>query len=97
MKNPITNEELEASYGLKVALTFKPFIDPKCTEHEEIVRDFGKAIDNAILKKNGDIAIAKMEMLIARVKQTLTALDYEKLTDYQAKCVLLLEQTVNLK
>lgn len=97
MKNqPITNEELEASEGLRVALTFKPFINTQCTEHEEIVRDFGKAIDSAILRKGADITTAKMEMVIARAKQVLTSLDYEKLTDYQAKCVLLLEKTINL-
>lgn len=93
---PISREEYEKSEGLKVACSFRPFIDPKCSGHDEIIRDMGRAIDSAILRKNGDITIAKMEMLIARVKQTLTSLDYEKLTDYQAKCVLLLEKTVNL-
>lgn len=90
----ISNEELEQSEGLKVAMTFKPFIDPKCKEHEEIIRGFGKSIDNAILRKGADITTVKMEILIDRVKQTLTSLDYEKLTAFQAKCVLLLEQAI---
>lgn len=91
----ITNEELEASVGLQVAFTFKPFIDPKCTEHEEILRNFGKAIDNAIIRNRNAISNEKTENIVARVKQTLTSLDYEKLTDYQAKCVLLLEKAIN--
>ena len=34
----------------------------------------------------------KQSNLAARVRQFLSALEYEKLTDFQAKCVLLLEQ-----
>jgi len=34
----------------------------------------------------------KESNLAARVRQFLSALEYEKLTDFQAKCVLLLEQ-----
>ncbi len=36
------------SLGYKVAISFKPFINPACTEHMEIVKDMAKSINRAI-------------------------------------------------
>lgn len=47
-----------------------------------------KAIDHQLAKQD-------RTLLIARVKQALTALDFDKLTDFQAKCILLLSEEAN--
>jgi len=41
-------EKLEDTIGFQLAMTFKPFIDPKCTEHMEIVKDMAKSINRHI-------------------------------------------------
>ena len=38
---------IEDTIGYKVAITFKPFINPKCSEHMEIVKDMARAINSA--------------------------------------------------
>jgi len=85
-----TTQILEETKGYQVAMSFKPFIDPKCSEHGEIVKDMAKSINSAIhyvvIENN------KNKNLVMRVKQFLSSLDYGKLTDFQAKCALLLEQ-----
>lgn len=79
---------IEETIGYKIAISFKPFIDPKCTEYIEIVKDMARAIN-----KHVDIAWqGKYTDTSLRVRQLLTSLEYDKLTDYQAKCVLLVEQ-----
>lgn len=39
----------EETDGYKLAISFKPFIDPKCTEHMEIVKDMAKSINRVII------------------------------------------------
>jgi hypothetical protein len=88
-----TTQILEETKGYQVAMSFKPFIDPRCSEHGEIVKDMAKSINSAIqyaIVEN--IKNANNENLIMRVEQFLSSLDYGKLTDFQAKCALLLEQ-----
>jgi hypothetical protein len=88
MEKPLTEGEM-------VAISFKPFINPKCTEHDEIVKDFAKSIDGAIrrsLQSNQCEDCIKATNLKTRVKQLLSSLNYESLNDFQAKCVLLLER-----
>ena len=46
-----------------------------------------------VLRENGNI-LQKYEDLKLRVKQTLSSLEYNSLTDFQAKCVLLLEKEI---
>lgn len=43
----MTDLELYETIGYKTAIAFKPFIDPKCSEHMEIIKDMAKAINNA--------------------------------------------------
>lgn len=86
--NPITEGEM-------IAISFRPFINPKCTEHDEIVKDFAKSIDGAIrrsIQSNQCEDCINANNIKARVKQLLTSLNYESLNDFQAKCVLLLEK-----
>ncbi len=77
--------ELNETKGYQLAISFKPFIDPKCKEHDEIVKDMAKAINRQI--QNSELK--------SRVKQFLSSLNYNTLTDFQAKCVLLLEKELN--
>lgn len=79
--------ELENTIGYTLAMGFKPFIDPRCKEHMEIVKDMAKSINTTFKYQINPCDDLKM-----RVKQFLTSLDYALLTDFQAKCVLLLEQ-----
>ena len=72
---------IEETKGYKLAMSFKPFIDPKCSEHMEIVKDMAKSINSTFDNSN----------LKMRVRQFLSSLDYTSLTDFQAKCALLLE------
>lgn len=44
-----SKEVLQDSIGFKVAMSFKPFINPKCSEHMEIVKDMARAINSAII------------------------------------------------
>jgi len=67
----------------QTAMSFKPFIDPKCTEHMEIVKDMAKSI-RSVARNNNDL-------LKARVKQFLSSLDYNSFTDFQKQCAELLE------
>ena len=73
--------KLEDTKGYQLAMAFKPFIDPKCSEHMEIVKDMAKSINSTFDNSN----------LKMRVRQFLSSLDYNSLTDFQAKCALLLE------
>lgn len=41
-------ENLEATIGFKIAMTFKPFIDKDCIEHMEIVKDMARSINKNI-------------------------------------------------
>lgn len=84
----IESDKIEETYDYKIALQFAPFIDPKCKEHLEIIKDFAKSINIGYKSIYG----GKESLLKTRVRQLLTALDYDKLTDYQAKCVLLIEK-----
>lgn len=83
---------IEETVGYGLAMSFKPFIDPKCTEHMEIVNDMAKAINRSIPASKKE----PTEDLKMRVKQLLSALDYGSLTDFQAKCVLLVERELKL-
>jgi hypothetical protein len=40
--------EIEETTGYKLAIMFKPFINPKCTDHMEIVKGLAKSINSAI-------------------------------------------------
>lgn len=86
----MSTDQREPTIGEQLAWSFRPFINPKCIEIDEIVKDIAKAIDNQIAKHD-------KTLLIARVKQTLSALDFDKLTDFQAKCILLLSEEANKK
>lgn len=75
--------------GQQLAMSFRPFLSPglqTVKDVDEAVINMGKAIDYQF-----SINIAHADV-ISRVKQLLSALNYEALTDYQAKCVLLLER-----
>lgn len=93
--------EKKQTLGEALAITFKPFIDPKCKEHNEIVKDMARAIDRSFNASFKNIVtpleIENNTPLKRRVKQLLSALDYERLTDYQAKIVLLLERDLDDK
>lgn len=79
---------IEETIGYKIAISFKPFIDPKCTEHIEIVKDMANSINSGFIS-----VITSREIVIKkRVRQLLSALVYEKLTDYTSHVVLLLEK-----
>lgn len=84
--------EKEITKGYSLAMSFKPFIGSEVKKHMEVVKDMAKAIDaainDAVAKNNNGV----LPDFVGRVKQLLSALDYEKLTDFQAKCVLLLEK-----
>jgi hypothetical protein len=54
---------IEETNGYKIAIAFKPFIDPKCTEHMEIVKDMAKSINSGF--KNIDNYIKKLETQLA--------------------------------
>lgn len=84
-------EQIEDTAGYRLAMTFKPFISDRCIEHMEIVKDMARAI-NSQIKACNPPETKSNEMLIARVRQFLTALNYESLNDFQGKCALLLEQ-----
>lgn len=79
--------DIEQTKGYDLAIAFKPFIDPKCTEHLEIVKDVAKSINRLIETQQ-----IKNNLLTDRIRQFLSALDYDKLSDFQCKCVLLLEK-----
>jgi hypothetical protein len=52
-------KELEQTDGYKLAMMFKPFINPKCTEHMEIVKGMAKSINSAIYSAISKSADAK--------------------------------------
>lgn len=43
-----TTDNIEETLGFEIAIAFKPFIDSKCTEHIEIVKDMARAINRHI-------------------------------------------------
>lgn len=53
----IPSVPLEETLGFKIAMTFKPFIDPKCSEHMEIVKDMARSINRHIKPQIGRFAI----------------------------------------
>ena len=59
----MNEQAIEETQGYKLAIAFKPFIDPKCTEHMEIVKDMAKAINGAFLKFVNQPCGEKMELL----------------------------------
>lgn len=50
----IENESLEDTKGYKLAISFKPFINPKCTEHMEIVKGMAMSINRNIKEAKED-------------------------------------------
>lgn len=48
------NVKIEDTKGYQVAMSFKPFINPKCTEHMEIVKDMARSINSLLQKNNID-------------------------------------------
>lgn len=83
--------------GLPFVINSGPLVDG--INH---VLEFGHTAVNA-MKGNKDFELLAMENralrrgikeseLAVRVRQLLSALDYDKLTDFQARCVLLVEQ-----
>lgn len=83
----MSNEKVnKTTKGIELAYTFRPFIThpPQLQKDvDETIVDMGRAIDK-LMETTPPIE--------ARVRQLLSALEYEKLTDFQAKIVLLLEQ-----
>lgn len=45
----------EGTAGYQLAMSFKPFINPACTEHMEIVKDMAKSINNVIANENENL------------------------------------------
>lgn len=88
------NEEIkiEETIGFQLAMSFKPFIDPNCGEHMEIVKDMAKAINNVCKKSVNQPTEDSADILVLRVKQFLTVLDYDGLTNFQKDCAALLER-----
>ncbi len=43
----IQSDVLESTIGYQLAIAFKPFINPKCSEHMEIVKDMARSINSA--------------------------------------------------
>lgn len=78
-----------------LAMSYRPFIHLIGTDKdvnkviESLEKSIHKVVDCAI-----DAAQSNREEIITRVKQVLSSIDYAKLTDFQAKCVLLLEQSI---
>lgn len=82
-------ENTTLTTGQTLAVSFRPFISPgvkSLKDVDAVVVAMSKDIDRVIndAKTNNNI--------ITRINQLLSALDYESLTDFQSKCVLLLER-----
>jgi hypothetical protein len=72
--------ELERSTGYAIAISFKPFIDPKCSDHMEIVRDMARSINRAyrteiaLIKEVAELGIAvnhshnKINTMVSRAR-----------------------------
>ena len=87
MRNNTTYKNEDTSIGQRLAMSFRPFLSPGLEsgkDVDEAVMNMGDAIDNQLSIRHSDLKL--------RIKQLLSTLDYDKLTDYQAKCILLLEK-----
>jgi len=86
MEKDLLSKDKNITEGRKIAMSFFPFVSPgvnSIKDAEEVIAQLEKSIDDVILSKNS--------IILLRVSQLLSSLDYEKLTDFQSKCVLLLE------
>lgn len=88
--------EPQSTKGEQLAESIRPFISMGVENGymDETIANIAKSIDRAINDACSDREHNVLPNVIHRVKQTLSALDYNKLTDFQAKCVLLLEQYI---
>lgn len=85
-------KEKETSKGLKMAITFRPFLTNTPDSIDDVnltVNDMGKSIDKLI-----DSELEPYKDITTRVNQFLSCLEFEKLTDYQCKVILLLQDTI---
>lgn len=71
--NKTKHTETEISEAaMQTAMSFKPFIDPKCQQHDEIVKDMAKSIQRVIDRSK--VGYMKVDKLCAAAPELLEAL-----------------------
>ncbi len=73
--------------GHRIANSVRPFIAMESTDIDATVIAIGNDIDKSFERERN---------VVDRANQLLSCLEYEKLTDYQCRVVLLLQKEINL-
>lgn len=64
----LEHTDLQKTKGFQIAMSFKPFIDPKCAEHMEIVKDMARTINRHLNNETDSEFIYSKQDLVKAIK-----------------------------